>query len=217
VAGPAPISLAEATTATSGTTLSSSFTPSPDAAIIIAVVWWASSSNPTLSITDNFVMGGLTWTPTSITTSSGHLTAAVFTALAPSSPTAGTVTITSTQAAVGAEVRPWQVTGNPTTFLGATGTASSFGTGTSVALTLSAAPASSSIVFAFAGSKGPSNLAITDPSGYPNLGQDKITGTTYTYADYSSDQGTTFTGLTWTLTNPGSATATGVIAVEIKQ
>lgn len=208
----APTSLATAVnTGTSAAATTASFTPAANSLVIVVVSSFTASGTAAVTYSISDTLGGYSWTKVEATNGGvgNATTATIFYAVAPGSPTAGTVTVTPSStglASWGMLVQPFQITGNATSSpVAATGTAAS------ATVTLSGVPASTSEVLVLGSAGQGSDPASTQPSGMTALFTDVHSGTyTYSTAGYkngSASQGNTF----GSLPNPAS------VAIEVVQ
>lgn len=169
---------------------SGSFSHTSGGLIVVLAAWAAPTSFfPTLTISDT--MGGLTWTRVSnVQSVTFSVRSAIFYAV--SNGAAGTVTVTpsrTTDASSGMTLTVYGVTGQGV--VGATGTA------TSHTVSLSAAPASDSMVIAMHAAAASTDPGNAVPAGMTALFTDRHTVDLYDTAGYqigSAPQSYTFTG-----------------------
>lgn len=205
-----PTLLTPVVTAASEAVISSaSFTPVAGEMILVfcSLGTPSSAGSTTLAVSDS--MGGLSWTQVNSTKgTSGNLTAAsIFYATATG--VSGTVTVTPSRtgaATSGMTLSVYGVTGAGT--VGATG--SSTGSAT---VTLSAAPASSSLVVALMTNLLGSDPAQTIPSGHTSLFTDRHVASTDLYDTGSYDNVSASQTLTW----GGTVSNAAAVAFEITQ
>lgn len=141
----APTLLTAAVTSTTEAALATgSFTPTAKALIVVYVAASTTAATAAITFSISDTLGGLTWTKVEAATGGTHgTTATMFWAIAPTSPTAGTVTVTPSATGVagyGMSVSAYQMTG--ASGVGATASSTS-ATGVT---TLSSVPAQGSLL-----------------------------------------------------------------------
>lgn len=207
--GPSLSTLTAAATSTSqAATTSASFTPAAGALVIVVLTAFTGSGASAFIYSISDTLGGLSWTKVerSIFSSPNATTTTIFTAFAPASPIAGTVTVTPSvtgSTGFGMVMEVVQVTN--TAGVGATGV------GSGASATLSQAPASTSLVLAANTVGLGSDPGVTQPTGFTALFTDTHAGTnsygTVGYKNGSASQTVTFT-------NGSSNAATVVIEIQ---
>lgn len=208
-----PTSVTPAVSVTSGTTVvSASFTPTAGNRLIVAGAGNITASGWTASITDSW---SLTWTAVA-TGSTLHNGGGAFdggylwvSSPVPSSPSAGTITVTASATITGFVCEYYTVSG--ASGVGATGVTDANGAGTSVNASLSAAPAAGSLVIATASNdNGAGAVTITGPSGWTSSAVQKDS-TNRLEELFSYKNGSASQSNTWTF----SGTANNGMAVAV--